>query len=239
MVRRDYDLDPLKNCARSWGRSEFLIAEYNPKWNSANLSLELREPRKAPGWALWEALEVLGGGDPCRSSISNLGTSTLIGGTVKGVQASQPEAKVKEFEKTFRATIQELNVPEILRQGVADRIRILKVSEVTGPSDQAASIIMEIVVTKIILYHVDWFAPHKLAINGSTRLIRATDNMELYSHLFVTTGQEFPFDEWLAEDAAKLRQEVERNCHELAEQIVEEIFFSVRRRKKRRNSMSP
>ncbi len=98
---------------------------------------------------------------------------------------------------------------------------------------------MEIAVTKIILYHVDWFAPHKLAINGSTRLIRAADNMELCSHLFVTTGQEFPFDEWLAEDAAKLRKEVERNCHELAERIVEEMFLLNLPQEKKEKSNEP
>lgn len=160
--------------------------------------------------------------------------------SVKGVRIAYPEAKVKELDKTFRATIQNLNVPGALRQSVADRIRILKVSEVTGPSDQAASITMEVVVKKIEFYQgEDRFGPHSLFITESTRLIRAADGMELYSHSFQNVSVEYPFDEWFAMDAVKLRQEVERICRELAERIVDDIFFTVRLEGKKGKSNEP
>jgi len=142
-----------------------------------------------------------------------------------GVQKSQPEAKIKEFEQTFRTTIQELEFSQILRQYVADRIRTLQLSEITGPTDPAAVIVIEIVVGKIRLYQDFWSAPHTFAFAGSTRLLRASDGKELYSHAFTTTGQEFPIDVWLKMDAAKLRREVDRCCRELAESIVEEVFL--------------
>jgi len=145
--------------------------------------------------------------------------------TVRGVQESQPKAKVEEFEQTFRTTIQELNVPHILRQQIADRIQALHLSEVSGPSDPAAPITLEIVVYKIRLYHDFFLDPHIFSFTGSTRLLRATDGKELYSHAFTTTGQELPLEEWFAGNAAKLRQEVDRCCHELAELIVEEVFL--------------
>lgn len=149
----------------------------------------------------------------------------LVAGTYYGVQESQPEAKVEEFEQTFKSTIQKLEISQILRQQVADRIQALKVSEITGLSDPAAPITLEVVVKKIRLYHSDWFAPHILSFTGSTRLLRATDGKELYSHAFTTTGQQLPLAEWLAGDAAKLRQEIDRCCRELAELIVEEVFL--------------
>lgn len=145
--------------------------------------------------------------------------------TVRGVQKSLPEAKVKEFEQTFRATIQELNVPHILRQQVADRIQALHLSEITGDSDPSAPINLDVVVNKVRLYHDFFLDPYIFAFTGSTRLLRATDGEELYSHAFVITGQELALEEWLAGDAAKLRQEVDRCCHELADLIVEEVFL--------------
>jgi hypothetical protein len=163
----------------------------------------------------------------------------VVKGTVEGVQESQPEAEVKEFEKTFRTTIEELNVPETLRQSVADRISALQISEVTGPSDQEAPIIMEIVVKKIELNQSYWFDPYNLFITESTRLIRVADGMELYSHSLRNeyTGHTFSLDVWLAEDAAKLRQEVERSCHDLAVQIVTEIFYRQEGQKQKPNEL--
>jgi hypothetical protein len=40
-------------------------------------------------------------------------------------------------------------------------------------------------------------------------------------------------------DAVKLRQEVEGICHKLAEQIVDDIFFTVRLEEKRIIPMNP
>lgn len=149
--------------------------------------------------------------------------------SVKGVRMAYPEAKFKEFDKTFRATIQELNVPEILRQSVADSIRISKVSEITEPSDQAALITLGVVVKKIELHQSEnRFGPHGLFITESARLIRAADGTELYSYSFRNSSEEYPFEVWVTMDAVKLRQEVEGICHKLAEQIVDDIFYTVR-----------
>lgn len=154
---------------------------------------------------------------------------SAVRGIVKGIESSQPKAKVEEFDKKIRATIQELNVPETLRQKVAAVIRWRKASEITGPSDQAASIIMEVVVTKINLGDSEWWTtPHRLFITERTRLIRATDGKELYNNSFGTGGQAYTFDEWFAMDAAKIRKEVEGICHDLALWIVDDIFFAVR-----------
>jgi hypothetical protein len=180
---------------------------------------------KGAGYGLVGSLETLQMGP----AIVLFAPAYMVYGIARGakdVQKSPPETKVKEFEKTFRATIQNLNVPETLRKSIADRIHDLKASEVTGPSDQAASVIMEVVVKRIEFSQEYFYGPHSLFITESTRLIRAADGMELYSHTITATGMELPFDNWLSEDAEKLvRQEVERNCHKLAVRIVDEIFY--------------
>ena len=147
-----------------------------------------------------------------------------IYGMFKGVKASQPATKVEEFDKRFRASIQKTSVIDILRQSVADQINKLKVSEITAQSDQSASIIMEFAVTKIKLGDGFWIAPQNLFIIQKTRLIRAADGMELYSHSFVKKGKEYTFDEWFAMDDVKMRKEIEVITHKLSEEIVDNIF---------------
>lgn len=180
---------------------------------------------KGAGMGLLSSLGAMQAGPVGLFLVPVIAPFTMAYGTVLGVQESQPEAKIEQFENTYRTTIQELNVSQILRQHVAERIRVLQVCEITGASEPAALVTLEIVVKKIRLYHIDWFAPHTFAFTGSTRLLRTTDGEELYSHAFTTTGRNLPLEEWFVADAAKLRQEVDRCCRELAESIVEEIFL--------------
>ena len=162
-----------------------------------------------------------------------------IYGMFKGVEAYQPKAKVEKFEKTYRTNINKINVNDILRLSVAERIHSLKVSEITEPSDQTAPIIMETVVTKITIGDTLWNTPPRLSIIQRTRLIKAADGLELYNHSFGKSGEEYKFDYWLKMDAVEMRKEIEHISSKLAEQIVDEIFISVRPEKKEDKANKP
>ena len=148
---------------------------------------------KGAGLGLGQSLSGLGSGNPLiAAGMIIFSPAFIVVQAVQGVQKSYPEAKIKEFDKTFRTTIQKLNVPQTLRQHVADNIKSRKVSEVTEASDPTPLITLEIVIKEIKLSHDHWTKPHTFALAGTTCLLQSTNNKELYSHGFTTTGQDLP-----------------------------------------------
>ena len=153
------------------------------------------------------------------------GPTMAFAGLYQGVKESQSASRVEEFDKKFKASIQKILVIDILQQRVAYWINKLKVSEITAPPDQSATIIMEVVVTEINLGGGLWFGPQPLIITQKTRLIRAADGKELYNHSFGKWGKEYTFDEWFAMDTEKIEKEIQNISDDLALQVVMNLYL--------------
>ena len=144
--------------------------------------------------------------------------------TVHGVSESEPAVKVEEQEKTLRLTMEELNIQEILSRSVRKKINELSLISTEIPTDKPATTIMEVFVEKAGLAG-HGFRLFNFGILERTRLIRASDGTELYRHWLAYLGLPRELDDWLAQDARKLNEEVDRACSELAERIIDEVFF--------------
>ena len=67
--------------------------------------------------------------------------------------------------------------------------------------------------------------PLRLAMTERTRMIRASDGAELYTHRFTWRGQLRPLDDWVAQAPTLLKKEAGWACQSLAESLVDEVFF--------------
>ncbi len=148
----------------------------------------------------------------------------LVWGAVKGFNESEPTVKVEEQEKILRLTMEELNIQETLSLSVRTKINELPLISAKIPTDKPATTILEVVVEKAGL-EGHGFRLFKFGILERTRLIRASDGAELYRHWLTYLGLPRELDGWLAQDARKLHEEVDRACSELAERIIDEVFL--------------
>src|SRR4029077_4565739 len=144
-----------------------------------------------------------------------------------GTPSAEPAAKVEEKETALRVAMEELKVPETFRRCVTDRLPE-RTSTPGGrvSSEEPASTILEVDVEQFGLDGPG------LQINPSLsfvlierpRLTRASDGPELYGHWLTYRGQPRPLDDWVSQNAARLREEAARACRELAERLVDEVF---------------
>jgi hypothetical protein len=148
----------------------------------------------------------------------------LVWGAVEGFNESEPAVKVEEQEKILRLTMEELNIQETLSLSVSRKINELSLINENITADKPATIILEVVVDKVELKG-QGFRLFNFSILERTRLIRASDGTELYRHWLAYVGLPRELNDWLAQDAMKLHEEADRACRELAERIVDEVFF--------------
>ncbi len=141
-------------------------------------------------------------------------------GAVGGAVSAEPTATVEEKETAFRVAMEELKVPETFRHGVADRLPE-RTPTPGGPvsSDEPATTILEVVVERFGL------EGGRFTLTERTRLIRSSDGAELYSHWLTYRGLFRPLDDWVSQNHLRLREEAARACRELAERLVDEVFF--------------
>ena len=170
---------------------------------------------------------IYGGGYGAVLGILLAPVGALVGAVV-GAASAEPAAKVEEKETALRVAMEELKVPETFRRCVTDRLPE-RTSTPGGrvSSEEPASTILEVDVEQFGLDGPG------LQINPSlsfvlierTRLIRASDGTELYGHWLTYRGQPRPLDDWVSQNAARLREEAARACRELAERLVDEVFL--------------
>lgn len=170
---------------------------------------------------------IYGGGYGAVLGILLAPVGALVGAVV-GAASAEPAAKVEEKETALRAALEELKVPEAFRRCVTDRLPE-RTSTPGGrvSSEEPASTILEVDVEQFGLDGPG------LQINPSlsfvlierTRLIRASDGTELYGHWLTYRGQPRPLDDWISQNASRLREEAARASRELAERLVDEVFL--------------
>lgn len=149
-------------------------------------------------------------------------------GAVVGAASAEPAAKVEEKETALRVAMEELKVPETFRRCVTDRLPE-RTSTPGGrvSSDEPASTILEVDVEQFGLdgWGLEINPSLRFVLTERTRLIRASDGTELYGHWLTYRGQFRPLDDWVSQNAARLREEAARACRELAERLVDEVFL--------------
>jgi hypothetical protein len=149
-------------------------------------------------------------------------------GAVVGAASAEPAAKVEEKETALRVAMEELKVPETFRRCVTDRLPE-RTSTPGGrvSSDEPASTILEVDVEQFGLdgWGLEINPLLRFVLTERTRLIRASDGTELYGHWLTYRGQPRPLDDWVSQNAARLREEAARACRELAERLVDEVFL--------------
>lgn len=67
--------------------------------------------------------------------------------------------------------------------------------------------------------------PLRFVMTERTRVIRAADVAEVYTHRLTWRGQLRSLDDWVARDVAAVREEAKRACRDLAESLVDEVFL--------------
>jgi len=169
----------------------------------------------------------VGGGYGVIAGIFLAPVGALVGAVV-GAASAEPATKVEEKEAAFRVAMEELKVPETFRRCVADGLPE-RTSTPGGrvSSDEPASTILEVVVEQVGLdgWGLEINPPLSFVLTERTRLIRASDDTELYGHWLTYRGQPRPLDDWISQNAARLREEAARACRELAELLVDEVFL--------------
>jgi hypothetical protein len=146
-------------------------------------------------------------------------------GAIVGAAGAEPATTVERQATAVAAALEELRVPQILNDCVADRLRESPPAGRPGSAD-GASTILEVTVEQVGLRGPPRITPPlTFILTERTRLIRASDGTELYGHWLTYQGRSRPLEAWLAEDGALLREEVGRACRQLAERIVDEVFF--------------
>jgi len=149
-------------------------------------------------------------------------------GAVVGAARAEPAARVEEKEAAFRVAMDGLKVPETFSRCVADRFHE-RTSTPGGrvSSDEPATTILEVVVEQFGLdgSGLEINPSLSFVLTERTRLIRASNGTELYGHWLTYRGRPRPLDDWVSRNHARLREETERACHELAERLVDEVFL--------------
>jgi hypothetical protein len=93
-------------------------------------------------------------------------------------------------------------------------------------TDQGVESVLEVAVKEWGLYG-PWSInpPLTFVMTLDARLIRASDKAELHGLLLIYHGSALRFDEWAADNAAHLEQQLELANEELAEKVVDEFFL--------------
>ena len=148
-------------------------------------------------------------------------------GAIVGAASAEPAAKVEEKETALKKAMEDLQIQEAFSGCVADTLREQPFQPaVAASAGESASTIIEVAVEKFGLdgpWRIN--PPLTFVMTEHTRLIRASDGAELYSHWLTFRGRTRPLDDWVTEGAATLLEEAGRACRDLAERLVEEVFL--------------
>lgn len=148
-------------------------------------------------------------------------------GAVAGAVSAESAATIEAKERPLRAAMQDLRFPETFHACVADSLRERNPAP-DGPAraHEPASTVLEVLVERFGLEGLGGINPPlSFILTERTRLIRASDGVELYGHWLTYRGRPRSLDEWVSESPYVLRQEAARACRDVAERLTEEVFF--------------
>jgi uncharacterized membrane protein len=169
------------------------------------------------------------------TSVATIGG--MAGGVVGAVKA-EPAKKVDEAENIIKEAIAKLKIQETFRNHVAreaqqDKRGRFTILEGYGPTsldqkatyrnlaDRGIETILQISIVRIGLIGKWEVNPQlQLEMAVQVKIIRARDDKELYSDIFLYTGKSRKFSEWCADNAQALNDELEQCYSVLAEDII-------------------
>ena len=166
----------------------------------------------------------------------------IVGAGVGAAQAL-PEEQVEQAEATLNTAFMSFNVQNKMRNAITRRLEaetlvntttLPRLGSATGEAnryyraatDQGVESVLEVAVKEWGLYG-PWSInpPLTFVMTLDARLIRASDKAELHGLLLIYHGSALRFDEWAADNAAHLEQQLELANEELAEKVVDEFFL--------------
>ncbi len=164
-----------------------------------------------------------------------------IGGTIGlglGAIIARSGSEVKEAEAALNKALGDLRLQETLRDRVLEAARektqhtFVLVEDQTPYSslaDKGIDTVLEIGVAELRFEGQGINPPLTLFVNVRARLIRVSDETELYVYTLDPPSTDArKFTEWAADDARPLRDELEDINRYLAKQIVEKLFLQYR-----------
>jgi len=176
-----------------------------------------------------------GGGDP----LGTLVVAAVSGPIGLGVGAFMAESgsKVKKAEAALNKAVGELNVQETFRDRVLRVARdqtshnfvlLQDQAPYSSLADKGVDTVLEIGVVRLILEEVEGINPPlALVMSATARLVKVSDETELYLYTLVYHSRKRKLTDWAADDAQPLREEVDRAYQGLAERIVDDLFLLV------------
>jgi hypothetical protein len=175
-----------------------------------------------------------------------VGAGAAIGGVVGGITGStkgEPSEKIREAETALNGVVADLNAQELMETHLLavsreKANRDLIVFEKQGPAvpDQDVSYaslrgkgidsILEISVRKYGLWGEKGINPPlSFFMTVNIRLIRIKDDVMLYTRTFRYESNSAKYVDWGINNAQLFREEADRCCRSLSEQIVEELLL--------------
>ncbi len=166
------------------------------------------------------------GAIPFLAGVGLAPVGALMGGVV-GAVAAQPKAKMEEKGAVIRTALNELKIQEAFSGCASSALRERAPHIARGSEGESSSTMLEVTVETFGLDGDSWMInpPLRLVMTERTRMIRASDGAELYTHRFTWRGQLRPLDDWVAQAPTLLKKEAGWACQSLAESLVDEVFF--------------
>ncbi len=169
-----------------------------------------------------------GPGDPFGGLL--LSPLALVVGAIKAA----PAAKVEEATAALNKALGDLKVQETLRDRVLQEAReqtrhnfvlIQDQAPYSSLADKGIDTVLEIGVEGPGLAGSGINPKLPLGMSVRARLIRVSDGTVLYSDNWTYSASGRKFTKWSADNAKQFREEVDRACQSLAEQIVKQLFL--------------
>jgi len=171
----------------------------------------------------------------------------MVIGTGVGAVLGVTDSKKKEAESVLTVALTEFNVQEwvagnllsIAKEKTHYQLVLLKEIgpvlldqgiQYDSPSIKGVHTVLETSVRKCGLWGEKGINPPlHFFMTVTTRVIRLSDNVELYNHTFRYEGKSQKFVKWAANNGQPFREEFELCCRTLAKEIVETLFLGDQR----------
>lgn len=167
-------------------------------------------------------------------------------GAIIGALTAMPLEEAQSSESALRKALADLKIQESLRgrliaeakQGAGSRSFRPVDRGPTSPSEKPAygtlasdgiDSVLEVKATGLGLKGLEWGSdpPMEFFLEVKLRLVRVRDDADLYGRPFVYRSPAHRFSAWAKDDGKLLEEESGRACGEIAERMVEEVFFLV------------
>jgi len=173
-----------------------------------------------------------GGGDFGGIVIVLVPFAAVVGGTAGGMHGTPEEEAIAEWQ-ILSDSLAKMDLQTALRRDVTAAIRKhtrITVAQSGGsgaPSSRAADSLLELSVLKAGLAGKRFENSQlKAFVTVQARLVRLSDESELYRHIWTQTGGECTYYEWASHDGRLFRKELSSACEGVAGVMVREMFHA-------------